>query len=150
MSKRTKKTIILFFTLAFLFFFSASFVLAQGPANPNDTTGGPTSHGGAGLQNPLGTADPRVIVGNVIKALLGVVGSLALLVVILGGFMWVISAGNEEKIKKGKDMVTWAAFGLVVIFFAYALVTFVVNAVTGGGSSVDQRNNPDTEQQNND
>jgi uncharacterized membrane protein YjfL (UPF0719 family) len=66
-----------------------------------------------------------------------------LLVFILGGFMWVISAGSEEKIKKGKDMVTWAAFGLVVIFFAYALVTFVVNAVTGGSG---QTQNPSAQQ----
>lgn len=126
MTAKTKK-FILVFTLVFLFFFSASFVLAEGTGLPNPLTGNDT---------PI---DPRIIVGNVIKALLGVVGSLALLVFILAGFTWVISAGNEEKIKKGKEMATWAAFGLVVIFFAYALVTFVVNAVTGGSG---QTQNP--------
>ena len=103
----------------FLFFFLTSFVFA--------TT----------LDNPLGNSnvDPRLIVGNIIRAILGIVGSLALGVFILGGFFWVISAGNEEKIKKGKDMVMWAAFGLALIFFSYAIVSFVINAVVGGGSS---------------
>lgn len=86
-----------------------------------------------GLDNPLGTVvDPRVVIGNVIRAMLGIVGSLALAVFIFGGFNWVIAAGNEEKIKKGKSMITWATFGLVIIFASYALVTFVIDAVTGG------------------
>lgn len=90
-----------------------------------------------GLTNPLGTAnaDPRIIVGNVIKALLGIVGSIALAVFIFGGFTWVTSAGNEQRVQKGKDMIMWAAFGLVVIFVSYALVTFVIGAITGGGGN---------------
>lgn len=94
----------------------------------------------SGLQNPLGTSDPRIIIGNVIKALLGVTGSLALAVFILGGFTWVTSAGSEEKIRKGKEMILWAALGLFIIFASYALVQFVIGAVTGGveGNSQEQ------------
>lgn len=98
----------------------------------DDDIGGSVS-GSGGLPNPLGPVDPRDIMGNVIKAILGVTGSLALGVFILGGLMWVTSAGNEEKITKGKNMIMWAAFGLVVIFASYALVTFVLNALTGSG-----------------
>jgi len=121
MTKGIKRT-ILFTTLLLLFFLNFSVVLA------------------VELPNPLGSGvtDPRAIIGNVIKALLGIVGSLALLVFILGGFTWVIAAGSEEKIKKGKDMVMWAAFGLVIIFMSYAIVTFVLGAITGstGATSV--------------
>jgi amino acid transporter len=92
------------------------------------------------LDNPLGANanDPRVIIGNIIRAILGIVGSLALGVFILGGFFWVTSAGNEEKVKKGKDMILWASFGLAAIFFSYALVNFVINAVVGGGDTTSQ------------
>ena len=85
------------------------------------------------LKNPLGenANDPRGIIGNVIRAIFGIVGSLALAIFILGGFTWVTAAGNEEKVKKGKDMIMWAAFGLVVVFASYALVTFVLSALTG-------------------
>jgi len=113
-----KKPIIKFSAILFLFFLMVNIVLAA-----------------EGLPNPLGIADPRQIIGNVIKAVLGIVGSLALAVFIYGGFMWVTSAGNEEKVKKGKEMITWAAFGLAAIFLSYTLVTFVINAVSGGGSS---------------
>ncbi|MDX9893475.1 MAG: pilin [Patescibacteria group bacterium] len=93
---------------------------------------GPTGYGSpSGLDNPLPTADPRVIIGNVIRAMLGLVGSLALAVFVLGGFTWVTSAGNEEKIKKGKDMIMWAVFGLAVIFMSYAIVSFVISTLAG-------------------
>ena len=114
-----KKKVLMLSVIFALFFLMVNFVLAA-----------------EGLPNPLGDIkDPRQIIGNVIKAVLGIVGSLALAVFIYGGFMWVTSAGNEEKIKKGKEMIMWAAFGLAVIFLSYALVTFVINAVSGGGSS---------------
>ena len=91
------------------------------------------------LPNPIGVDDPRLIIGNIIRAILGIVGSLALAVFIYGGFTWVISAGNEEKIKKGKEMIIWATFGLAVIFASYALVAFVIEAVTvgSGGQTLD-------------
>lgn len=106
-------------------------VEAQGPTGATGDAGG-GSGGVTKLSNPLGVDDPRIIVGNIIKAILGIVGSLALAVFIFGGLNWVTSAGNEDKIKKGKDMILWATFGLAVIFSSYVLVGFVIDALTGG------------------
>lgn len=125
-SKLILTFLVVFFALTFF-----SFDVAQGS--------------GAKLQNPLGSSegseDPRVIIGNVIRALLGLVGSLALAVFIYGGFTWVISAGSEEKITKGKQMIIWATLGLAVIFASYALVNFVISAVvveTGSGAATEK------------
>jgi len=108
-----------------------------------DTTAGSTGQavtgstddstsGSAKLENPLGdVTDPRLVIGNVIRVILGLVGSLALAVFVHGGFNWVTSAGNEEKIKKGKDMITWASLGLGVVFLSYVLVRFIIEALTG-------------------
>ena len=136
------KTIFLLLVLSMVicWSFSPYLVIAQagtkGRANGEITTrdgdgGGPVS--GTKLPNPLGenVVDPTLIIGNVIKAVLAVVGSLALAVFIYGGLTWVISAGNEEKVKKGKDMIMWAAFGLAVIFASYALVSFMIGALSG-------------------
>ncbi|MCK5416807.1 hypothetical protein KAI92_05270 [Candidatus Parcubacteria bacterium] len=71
------------------------------------------------------------IIGRVIKAILGLVGSLALLMFIYGGFMWMFSAGNKERVQKGKDVIIWATVGLIVIFTAYAAVRFVLKGLTG-------------------
>ncbi len=86
------------------------------------------------LTNPLGKdqTDIPVLIGKVIKAVLGIVGSLALVMFIYGGITWMTSAGNAEKVQKGKDTLVWAAIGLVIIFASYALVRFVIqDAILG-------------------
>ncbi len=77
------------------------------------------------LSNPIGEANPNIIIGKIINAILGIVGSLALLMFIYGGFMWMLAAGNNERVQKGKDILIWATIGLVVIFSAYALIKMI-------------------------
>ena len=95
------------------------------------------------LTNPLGTTDLQTLIGKVIKAVLGIVGSIALLMFIYGGFMWMTSSGNEQKISKGKNVLTWATIGLAIIFLSYTLVNFVIGGLTGGsgGTSPTTENN---------
>ena len=77
------------------------------------------------LPNPLGTKDVSTLIGRIIKGALGVVGSLALLMFIYGGLIWMTSGGNEEKIKKGKGILIWAIFGIVIIFTSYSILNMV-------------------------
>ena len=95
------------------------------------------------LNNPL-TGQPGDVsggipglIGRVINGALGVVGSLALLMFIYGGLLWMTSAGSDEKVKKGKDILIWATLGLIIIFASYALVHFIIFKGIGavGGSS---------------
>lgn len=93
------------------------------------------SPGGSGgsvvLEPPIPYADdPRMIIGNVIKVVLGIVGSLALIIFIYGGLMWMTSSGNTERIKKGRDTLVWAAIGLMVIFGSYTVINFVIQSIT--------------------
>lgn len=96
-----------------------------------DRSGG--SPGGSGgpvvIDNPLGENDPRVIIGNVIRVVLGIVGSLALIIFIYGGLTWMTSSGNTERIKRGRDTLVWAAIGLMVIFGSYTVVNFVIQSL---------------------
>ena len=80
----------------------------------------------ATLPNPLGNVEniPELI-GKIIKGVLGLVGSLALLMFIYGGITWMTSGGNEEKIKKGKQILTWAVLGIVMIFTSYSILNLV-------------------------
>lgn len=82
------------------------------------------------LTSPLGGASIPVIIGRVIRALLGLSGSAALLMLLYGGFIWLTSGGKPEAIKKGKDTIVWAIIGLVVIFSAFVIVSFVLQALT--------------------
>jgi hypothetical protein len=81
------------------------------------------------LQNPLGTADLRLIIGNVIKAALGFTGVIALLMFVYGGFLFLTSRGNMEQVKQGKNTLIWATIGLVVIFTAYTVVNALIAAL---------------------
>ena len=84
------------------------------------------SDGGAvELENPIGETNPNLIIGKVIEAALGIVGSLALLMFIYGGFIWMLAAGNNERVQKGKEVLIWATVGLVVIFSSYAMIKLI-------------------------
>ncbi|OGL94725.1 hypothetical protein A2348_02285 [Candidatus Uhrbacteria bacterium RIFOXYB12_FULL_58_10] len=84
------------------------------------------------LTNPLGTPDIREIIGNVIKALLGLSGAVALLVFVWSGILMIVAAGSPEKIKKAKSSLVWATIGLVVIFTAYTLVATLISVLSTG------------------
>lgn len=86
----------------------------------------------AELTNPLYTTDIRNVIGRIIQAILGVTGAVALLMFVYGGFLWLISGGENEKVKKGKATITWAVLGLAVIIGAYMLVSTIISALEKG------------------
>lgn len=84
------------------------------------------------LPNPLGNVtDPNEVIGNVIKAFLGVVGGIALVVFIYSGVMMLISEGKPEQINKAKTAILWAILGLIVIFASYGITRAVFKAIEG-------------------
>lgn len=83
------------------------------------------------LPNPLGTTYVPAIVGNIIMILMGAAGSIALMMFIYGGMLWLTSGGNSEKITKGRDIMIWTIAGLVVMFSAYVVTRFVLQGLMG-------------------
>jgi hypothetical protein len=49
-----------------------------------------------------------------------------------GGFQWLTSAGNDEKVHQGTQTMLWAIIGLAVVFGSYVLVTTYIQFLTGG------------------
>lgn len=80
------------------------------------------------FENPLKSSisSPQEFLGNIIKTVLGMVGTIAFALVVYGGFMWMVSAGNAEKVKMGQQTIFWAAIGLVAIASSYAIVSFII------------------------
>jgi len=84
------------------------------------------------ITNPLaagGIDSFQTLIGRAINSILGVVGSLALVMFVYGGLLWMTSGGSNEQVKKGRDILIWATVGLVIIFSAYGLVRFVIQGV---------------------
>ncbi len=86
----------------------------------------------AALTDPLGGVGVNGLVKNLIRAMLGITGSVALLMFVWGGFQWLFSAGEADRVKKGKDTIKWAVLGLVVIITAYMLVNTVISILESG------------------
>ena len=117
----------------------------SGQVSPSCATG--TCGAGFCMQNGLcipespikGSADSLVssssimeVILKVLKMLLTIVGIIAVLLVIVGGFQYITAAGNEEQAEKGKKAIFNALIGLVVVILSYAIVNIIVKTLTNG------------------
>ncbi|MCK4539920.1 hypothetical protein KAU09_02070 [Candidatus Parcubacteria bacterium] len=115
--------LFIIFLIIFMFFIPTA-IFSQIEVDKNEVklnnplTGGPTA------------TTPNQLIGQIINGVLGIVGSLALVMFIYGGFTWMLAAGSNEKVQKGKDILIWATLGLVVIFSAFAIVDFILRGIT--------------------
>ena len=73
--------------------------------------------------------DLKVTIQNIIRIILGFLGILTVIIILYGGFVWMTSFGNEDKIDQAKKLISAGVVGLVVVLGAYAISTFVVNAL---------------------
>ncbi|MBU0625047.1 pilin [Patescibacteria group bacterium] len=80
----------------------------------------------------LGSRDIRETAGSVIRAFMGLLGIVAVLLVLYGGFKWMTAGGNEEQVGEAKKIIISGVIGLIIIMSAYAIATFVVNAIING------------------
>ncbi len=127
----------LFFTLLSMGIFSFfSYVFAQTPIT--------TSTLGLeyGAQTGLGSQDIRITIANIIRVALGLLGMVALVIVLWGGFMWMTAGGDENRIVTAKKILLNGVIGLVIILSSYAITSFIIKSLSdatgyegGGGGS---------------
>ena len=72
-----------------------------------------------------GTLQARI--KTIVNTLLFVLGSIAVVMIVIGGIRYTISNGESSQIKSAKDTIMYAVIGLVVAILAYAIVNFVVD-----------------------
>ncbi len=77
----------------------------------------------------LGTQSVLSTIGTVIAVVLGFVGVIFLLLLIYSGWVWMTAGGEEEKIKKAKRTLINATIGIIITFSAYAIASFIINAI---------------------
>ena len=79
----------------------------------------------------LGTRDIRAVIAGIINVIMGFLGIIAVIIILIGGFMWMTAGGNEEKVGKAKKMIMSGIIGLVIVIAAFAIARFVVTQITG-------------------
>ncbi len=70
-----------------------------------------------------------VLIGNLVRTFIGLLGIVFLLLMIYAGYLWFSAQGDEDKVKHAKDLLKNAVVGLIIITAAYAIASFVINAV---------------------
>jgi hypothetical protein len=68
-------------------------------------------------------------VNTIINVIIGVIGFVAVVVIILGGVQYTTSAGDPGKVKKAKDTILYGIVGLVIALLAFAIINFILSSV---------------------
>ena len=79
----------------------------------------------------LGDKDPREMIIGIIRIALGFLGILSLSIIMLAGFKWMVSGGNEESAAVAKTMMFNGFVGLIIILASLSLASFVINSILG-------------------
>jgi uncharacterized protein (UPF0333 family) len=125
-----KKLKFFFLILSILIaFFGTSFALAQ-TTNPSTDPLSRLSRAASQAGLSLSPAAPQSIIFSIVVYLLGFIGLIFLIMLLIGGYQWLTSYGNEEKVKHAKDRLKSAIIGLVIILVAYIITTFVTQVLT--------------------
>ncbi len=92
-----------------------------------------TGQGGLGLEygaeTGLGQKDIRVTVASIIRTAMGLLGIVAVVIILIGGFKWMTAGGNEEGADEGKKYIFSGIIGLAIILSAYALASYVITSL---------------------
>ncbi|HEY8992704.1 MAG TPA: pilin [Candidatus Microsaccharimonas sp.] len=101
-----------------------------------DTTNLNASNGvncaqGAGTPSTL--FGPSSIFTTIVNVLLFVIGAISVIMLIIGGIRYTISAGDSGNVTAAKNTILYAIVGLVIAFLAFAIVNWVLGAVTPAG-----------------
>lgn len=86
----------------------------------------------------LSTDNIAVIIARIIRVLLSILGILVVCYVIYAGFLYLTARGEAAPIEKAKKIFQQGAVGLIIIFSAYGITTFIMNALIDaafGGST---------------
>lgn len=126
------KKIFVFAFLLTTFLISSHSVMAIGESTLNglkasaDKAYG-TDMGSAEIGKPL-----PALVGKIIGTGLSFLGVIFLIIMIYGGFLWMLDRGNNDQAKKAKDLIEAAIIGLIIVMSAYALTAWLGQKLTTG------------------
>lgn len=84
-----------------------------------------------GAKIGLGTQDVRTTVASIIRVMMGLLGIVAVVIILIGGFYWMTAGGDEGRVETGKKWIFSGIIGLAIILSAYALANFVISSLVG-------------------
>jgi hypothetical protein len=98
---------------------------------PGSVSGGLEATANAAYGDVTNQGNLPTVVGQVIRVILGFVGTIFFILIIYGGLLWMTSAGDQDKVKKARGIIGTSAIGLGVVLAAFAITFFVYTALGG-------------------
>lgn len=92
----------------------------------------PVPYNPAFIFGPAGEITASGLIIGIIEIALAIVGLISVLFVIIGGFRYVTSGGNEEQTEAAKKTLTNAIIGIIIVILAFVVVRVIANALILG------------------
>ena len=116
-----------YFVGCLLFIFLPELVLAAtGPAPARLLINAGES---AGYDTVGGSQGPSSMVGSIIYASLGLLGTLFLVLIVYAGYLWMTAGGEEQQIEKAKSYIKNSVIGLIIVLAAFGITRFVLGSL---------------------
>ena len=77
----------------------------------------------------LGKKSLTETVAQLINVALSLLGIIAVVIILVGGFKWMTAGGNEDKVGEAKKMIISGVIGLAIIMSAFAIAQFVIKSL---------------------
>lgn len=104
----------------------------SGSTSFTDFKGGLTTPSTAGYDPSLTqTTSAREFILRIVNFSLGFLGLIAIVIIIYGGFRYVLAGGESEGVEKGKKSILYAVIGIIIIAGSFAIVNTVLKAPSG-------------------
>jgi cytochrome bd-type quinol oxidase subunit 2 len=72
------------------------------------------------------------LITDVINIFSVIVGVIAVIMIIIGGFRYIVSGGDSGNVTNAKNTILYALIGLVIVAFAQFVVKFILGRITEG------------------
>jgi len=103
-------------------------------SNTNSENTAQSSSAGGGGSGESGNSPPTLggmfkMIERIFKYIFPVAGLLCVIFIVQGGYMWMTSSGEPEKIKQAQGTLTWAIIGLVFVIISSSILSAIVRLI---------------------
>jgi|JI8StandDraft_1071087.scaffolds.fasta_scaffold137015_2 Na+-driven multidrug efflux pump len=99
-------------------------------------TGLDKAQNSAGLPSTAAQGGVVGFLSTILNWLLGILGVVALIAFVIAGFMYIFSAGDEEKAEKAKNTMLYAIIGVVVALIGYIIIKVIQGFLNGNVTGI--------------
>ncbi len=85
-------------------------------------------------QNPLNVNSFTALIGNFLAKLQAIIGWLAVIMIVIGGLVYITSTGRSAQIELGKKIITYALIGFAIAVAAPSILKEIVELARSSGS----------------